>query len=81
MMASDQKNQGEGNREAAREYNEDQQKFVRDSDRVKRKVEDAERAVEGKERAELERAEREGKKHAKDEDPEITRPGYRSTEK
>lgn len=79
-MASDQKNQGEGNREAAREYNEDQQRFVRDSDRVKRKAEEAERAVEGKERAALERAEREGKQHAKDEDPAITRPGHRSKE-
>jgi hypothetical protein len=80
-MASEDKNQGEGNREAAREFNQDQQKFVRDSDRVKRKAEEAERAVEGKERAALERAEREGKRHAKDEDPEITQPGYRSTEK
>lgn len=80
-MASEDKNQGEGNREAAREFNEAQQKFVRDKDRVARKSREAQQAVEGEERGELERAEREGKRHAKDEDPEITNPGYRSTEK
>ena len=73
-MMTDQKNQGEGNREAARDFNERQQKFARDDNRVATKAEEAERALEGGERQDLERAEQEGKRHAKDEDPEIARP-------
>jgi hypothetical protein len=75
---SEDKNQGEGNREAAREYNQQQQEFVRDEERVRRQADEAEKALEGGERESLERAEREGKRHAKDEDPEIAHPGHGS---
>lgn len=67
-----QRNEGEGNRTAAREYNEAQQRFVR-SGKVVGKAHEAERAVESSEHRELERAEAEGKSHAAEEDPEIRR--------
>lgn len=71
-MAEKQQNQGEGNREAARHYNEETRKFV-ESGRVEKSAADAKRAYEGAERADLERAEREGKSHAKGEDPAVKR--------
>lgn len=52
-------NQGEGNREAARRYNEDQQRFVQTGK--------AEAAARGAAPA----SEREGRRHAKDEDPTV----------
>ena len=67
-----QRNEGEGNRTAARNYNAEQQRFVK-SGKVEEKAREAERAFEGKERAELERAEAEGKRHIAEEDPEIER--------
>ena len=66
------KNQGEGNREAAEQYNEKTREFVK-SGRVEQSAQDAKRAVEGKEKAELDRAEQAGKSHAKGEDPALTR--------
>ena len=65
-------NQGEGNRGAARAYNESQQKFAKEGD-VEKKAEEARRAVEGRDADELKRAEKEGKSHAKEEDPNVTR--------
>lgn len=65
-------NQGEGNRAAARHYNEAQKKFV-EKGQVKEKAEEAERALKGKEGEELRRAEEEGKSHAKGHDPEEKR--------
>lgn len=64
-------NQGEGNREAAKQYNDAQHAFV-NSERGREEIrhagdldDDARRAAED--------AEREGRAHAKDEDPAVTR--------
>ncbi|MCE9649828.1 MAG: hypothetical protein K8R18_09425 [Parvibaculum sp.] len=67
-----QKNEGEGNRTAAKEYNKGVQDFVK-SGRVDEAAKSAERAVEGSEHDELEAAERKGKSHAKEFDPEEER--------
>lgn len=67
-----QRNEGEGNRTAAREYNEAQRRFV-GSGKVGEKARDAERAMEGSERRELEHAELVGKRHAAKEDPAVKR--------
>jgi hypothetical protein len=69
------KNQGEGDREAARRYNEDQQAFVQ-SGKVKQAAEDAK----GQDPAEAEAAEKAGKSHAKEFDPAETR-DYRKPDK
>jgi hypothetical protein len=67
--------QGEGNKEAAKNYNEAQEKFVK-SGRVEQAAEEAE--PKSKEEAEeLERAEAEGRRHAKEEDPAVHRDGKR----
>ncbi|QGM96895.1 hypothetical protein [Methylocystis parvus] len=58
------RNEGEGNRTAARQYNEAQRKFV-ESGKVDPAAKDAERALETNEAEELRRAEEEGRKHAK----------------
>ena len=55
--------QGEGNRDAAREYNESQREFVESGD-VERAARDAEPTSES-ERAEMEDAERKGRSHAR----------------
>lgn len=68
-----QKNEGEGNRTAARQYNEDTRKFVR-SGQVEEKAREAEKAREGDERSELEKAEEIGKSHTAEEDPEVKQP-------
>jgi hypothetical protein len=66
-------NQGEGNRTAARKYNEAQQRFVR-SGKVDQKAHEAERDFgDEKIRRELEHAEAIGKRHAAKEDPEVKR--------
>jgi hypothetical protein len=70
--ATPQRNEGEGNRTAARRYNEAQKRFVR-SGKVEEKAHAAEEAMEGKERKELERAEAVGKRHIAEEDPEVKR--------
>ena len=67
-----QKNEGEGNRTAAREYNEAQRRFVK-SGKVEEKAKDAERAIAGKEGDALRDAELVGKRHTHEEDPEIKR--------
>ena len=67
-----QRNEGEGNRTAAREYNKAQQEFVR-SGAVEEKAHEAEEAVEGEEGKALERAEAEGKRHISEEDPQVKR--------
>ena len=69
---TDKQNQGEGNRDAARAYNEAQQKFVKDG-KVDKKAEEARRAVEGDQAEELKKAEREGKARAREKDPEVRR--------
>ncbi len=67
-----QQNEGEGNRTAARAFNEAEQRFVR-SGKVEEKAKEAEKAYEGKEGDALREAELVGKRHAKGEDPEIKR--------
>jgi len=73
---SDQQNEGEGSRSAARAYNEAQRRFVK-SGKVADKAREAKRALEGAEKEELEKAEAEGKRHASEEDPLVKKPGKR----
>jgi hypothetical protein len=69
-----QRNEGEGNRTAAREYNEAQQRFIK-SGQVDRKAHEAERDLRDDSiRRELEQAEAIGRRHIAKEDPEIRRP-------
>ena len=63
-------NEGEGNRTAAREYNDSTRKFI-ESGRVEKSAKDAEHALETDEREDLEAAEREGLKHVHEEDPAV----------
>src|ERR1700719_1432722 len=72
-------NEGEGNKTAAREYNEAQQRFVK-SGQVEEAARDAERALDGPERQQLLDAEAIGKSHAAKEDPEIDRVRTRAYE-
>jgi len=65
-------NEGEGNRTAAREYNERTRRFV-ESGQVNEKAKEAERALDGPEKADLEKAEKEGLRHSHGEDPEVSR--------
>ena len=69
------KNQGEGDRESARRFNEDEQKFVQ-SGRV---TEAARKAAprDASEQQQMQQAEEAGKSHAKDEDPTV--PGANAT--
>ncbi|HEX6841900.1 MAG TPA: hypothetical protein VF113_10225 [Stellaceae bacterium] len=67
-----QPNEGEGNRTAAREYNQAQQDFAR-SGKVPEKAKEARKAVEGVEADALRDAELVGKRHAAEEDPEVKR--------
>jgi hypothetical protein len=65
-------NQGEGNREAAKAYNEETQRFV-EAGKVEKSAAEAKAAVEGEEKAELEEAERAGLARAKEFDPNVKR--------
>jgi hypothetical protein len=65
-------NEGEGNRTAARQYNEATRDFVK-SGKVDQQAEKARRDVEGAKRAELERAEKAGRERMKEEDPAVHR--------
>jgi hypothetical protein len=65
-------NEGEGNRTAAREYNQAQQDFAR-SGKVQEKAKEARKEVEGVEADALGDAELVGKRHAAEEDPEVKR--------
>ena len=71
------KNQGEGNRDAANRYNDAAARHTREHD-VRREADDAKGALESGEAQELKRAETIGKRHAKEEDPEIRRDDKRS---
>jgi hypothetical protein len=59
-----QANEGEGNRTAAKQYNEAQRKFV-ESGKVGPAAKDAEHALETEEAEELKRAEEKGLAHAR----------------
>jgi hypothetical protein len=65
-----QRNEGEGNRTAARQYNHAQRDFAR-SGKVEEKANEARKAVDGVEADELRDAELVGKRHVAQEDPEI----------
>lgn len=68
-----QRNEGEGNRTAAREYNEAQQQFVR-SGKVDQKAREAENDLNKDSiRRELEHAEAVGRRHSAGEDPAVKR--------
>jgi hypothetical protein len=60
-----QKNEGEGNKTAARQYNKDQREFVK-SGRVGQAAEEAAEAVSGAEKDDLKRAEEAGRSKAKE---------------
>jgi hypothetical protein len=64
--------QGEGNYDAAREFDQAEEKFVK-SGKVEQAARDAEPKSE-KEKEEIERAETEAKQHAKGEDPQLKKP-------
>lgn len=59
------RNEGEGNRTAAREFNADEQRFVQDKAKVKEQAEKAKQAVESSQGEDLKKAEKTGLKHAK----------------
>ena len=68
---AEQRNEGEGNRTSAREYNEAQQRFIR-SGQVDQKAHEAERDMRDRDiRRELEQAAKVGRRHAAGEDPEV----------
>ena len=64
-------NEGEGNKTADRNYREATKKFV-ESERGRKEIEKAGK-VDAGEQAEIERAEEEAKRHAKEHDPEEVR--------
>jgi hypothetical protein len=67
------RNQGEGNRTAARDYNEAQRRFIK-SGKVDQKAREAERDLDDRSiRRELEHAEAIGKRHAAKEYLEVKR--------
>ena len=65
------RNEGEGNKTAAREYNEAQRRFV-ESGKVNEKAREAEKSLDT-EKDELARAEAVGKRHSHGEDPALKR--------
>ncbi|MBV8493709.1 MAG: hypothetical protein JO162_09555 [Alphaproteobacteria bacterium] len=69
---SGQRNEGEGNRTAARQYNEAQRRFA-ESGKADKNARKAEHALDTPEKKVMERAEAVGKSHKRGEDPEITR--------
>jgi hypothetical protein len=67
-----QKNEGEGNKTAAREYNKATTEFAK-SGEVEGKAREAKRAIDSGEGEKLRAAEREGQSHSHGEDPELRR--------
>lgn len=65
-------NQGEGNRAAAREYNEQTRQFV-EAGNVDVKAKEAARALDGAEAEQLREAEQKGRAKAMEEDPQVHR--------
>ena len=63
-------NEGEGNKTAAREYNDAQRRFV-ESGQVEKKAREAEQALDGPEGPALRNAEAIGKSQAAEEDPAL----------
>jgi len=71
-MTEKQRNEGEGNRTAARVYNRATKEFAR-SGKVEEQAKRAEQAIEGPQRTELERAEQAGRNKSRGEDPAVLR--------
>jgi len=71
-MTDKQRNEGEGNRTAARVYNRATKEFAR-SGKVEEQAKRAEQAIEGPQKADLERAEQAGKSKSRGEDPAVLR--------
>ena len=71
-MTEKQRNEGEGNRTAARVYNRATKEFAR-SGKVEEQAKRAEQAIEGPQKADLERAEQAGKSKSRGEDPAVLR--------
>jgi hypothetical protein len=69
-MSGEWKNEGEGSRSGAKEYDQAQEKFAK-SGKVEKAAKEAEKAVDGPEGAELRKAEEKGKSHSHGEDPEL----------
>jgi hypothetical protein len=69
---TDQVNEGEGNKTAARNYNRAQRRFV-ESHQVEEKAREAERALDGPEAKTLAEAEAIGRSHIAEEDPAVRR--------
>ena len=65
------RNEGEGNKTAAREYNQATRRFI-ESGKVDEKAHEAEKSLDT-DKAELERAEAIGKRHSHGEDPALKR--------
>lgn len=63
-MTDDRKNQGEGNRDAAKDYNKDTREFI-DEKNVEAKAEEARKAVENDDQGDLRKAEEKGKSEAR----------------
>ena len=70
-MGTNSSNEGEGNKSADRNYREATQKFV-ESERGREEIKKAGK-VDEREQREIERAEEEAKRHAKEHDPEEVR--------
>jgi hypothetical protein len=77
-MSSQSKNQGEGNREAARRFNEQTEEFVH-SGKGTQAIEEGTRLDEAEDE-EARRMEREGLRRAREKDPQVVR-NYRHGEK
>lgn len=67
-----QENQGEGNKTAAKDYDDAATKHAH-AGNVDKEAKDAREAVDGAEGESLREAEAEGKKHIKEEDPEVSK--------
>jgi len=65
-------NEGEGSQSGARDYDERTRAFVK-SGQVEKKAKEAEKAIDSAENEGLRKAEEEGKRHAKGEDPKLRR--------
>lgn len=72
MSHLDTDNQGEGNRTAAKEYNQKSHAFV-DAGKVEKSARDAADAVDSAEGEDLRKAEEMGRAHAHEEDPQVKR--------
>jgi uncharacterized protein (TIGR02284 family) len=71
-MTGKQRNEGEGNKTAAKQYNEETRKFAQ-SGKVESQAKAAAAARSGAEKTDLERAEQQGKRKAREEDPQLHR--------